>query len=256
MIAPRSFTHDIPVADLLNLPQQKEGFARLKYIVASKGLGVITGVPGAGKSSLIRLLESSLDKSRFLFCYINDADLKPKSLYAKLLQALSIQPPTYLDRMKKLLRDALTSSYDRLLVIVIDNAQDLPVNTIREFRYLLNFEMDSKSMLALILVGHPETWDTLKLRTFEPVFQCVATHYRLPGLNEIQTKEYIDHHLTLSLVDNCFPDEIIKKIHQYTSGIPRLINKLCRHCLIDLESNHLQLVDNQVLERALFEFQN
>jgi len=55
---------------------------------------------------------------------------------------------------------------------------------------------------------------------------------------------------------NCFPDEIIKKIQQYTSGIPRLINKLCRHCLIDLETNHLELVDNQVFERALFEFQN
>jgi general secretion pathway protein A len=256
MIAPHSFSHDIPVTDLLGLPQQKEGFARLKFIVASKGLGVITGTPGAGKSCLIRLLESSLDKSRFLFCYINDSELKPRSLYSKLLQALCVQPPAYLDQMKKILRDALAGFHDRLLVIVIDNAQDLPVNTIREFRYLLNFEMDSKSCLALILVGHPETWDTLKLRTFEPVLQCVTTHYRLPGLDESQTKEYIVHQLNLSKMDNCFPDEIIKKIHQYTFGIPRLINKLCRHCLTDLESNHLELVDNQVLERALFEFQN
>ena len=256
MIAPRSFTHDLPVCDMLALPQQKEAFARLKYIVSSRSLGVLTATPGAGKSSLIRMLESSLDKSRFLFCYINDAELKPKSLYSRLLQALCVQPPAYLDRMKKLFRDAIMGLHDRLLVIVIDNAQDLPVATIREFRYLLNFEMDSKSMLALILVGHPETWDTLKLRTFEPVLQCVAMHYRLPGLDESQTKEYIAHQLKLSEVAMLFPDEIVKKIYQYTSGIPRLVNKLCRHCLIDLESNHLELVDNQVLERALFEFQN
>ena len=256
MIAPRSFSNELPVADLMGLPQQKEGFARLKFIVSSRSLGVITAVPGTGKSSLIRLLEASLDKSRFLFCYINDGDLKPKSLYAKLLQSLCVQPPAYLDRMKKLFRDAVVGLHDRTLVIVIDNAQDLPVQTIREFRYLLNFEMDSKSLLALILAGHPETWDTLKLRTFEPVLQCVATHYRLPGLDESQSKEYIVHQLKLSDVAILFPDEIVKKIYQYTSGIPRLVNKLCRHCLIDLESNHLELVDNQVLERALFEFQN
>lgn len=256
MMAPRSFLHELPVGDLLELPQQKEGFARLKYVVSQKGLGVLTATPGSGKSSVIRMLESSLDKSRFLFCYINDSELKPKSLYSKLLHALCVQSPTYLDRMKKIFRDAITSFHDRLLVIVIDNAQDLPVTTIREFRYLMSFEIDSKSMLALILAGHPELWDTLKLRTFEPVFQCVATHYRLPGLNETQTKEYIIHQLKLSEVAMLFPDEIVKKIYQYTFGIPRLVNKLCRHCLIDLESNQLDLVDNQVLERALFEFQN
>jgi type II secretory pathway predicted ATPase ExeA len=256
MMAPRSFLHELPVSDLLELPQQKEGFARLKYVVSQKSLGVLTATPGSGKSSVIRMLESSLDKSRFLFCYINDSELKPKSLYSKLLQALCVQSPVYLDRMKKIFRDAITSFHDRLLVIVIDNAQDLPVTTIREFRYLMSFEMDSKSMLALILAGHPEFWDTLKLRTFEPVFQCVATHYRLPGLNETQTKEYIIHQLKLSELTMLFPDEIVKKIYQYTSGIPRLVNKLCRHCLIDLESNQLELVDNQVLERALFEFRN
>ena len=256
MIAPRSFLNELPVADLLSLPQQKEGFARLKYVISQKGLGVVTARPGSGKSSLIRMLESSLDKSRFVFCYINDSDLKPKSLYSKLLQTLCIQPPAYLDRMKKLFRDALLSLHDRLLVIVIDNAHELPVATIREFRYLMNFEMDSKNMLALILAGHPELWDTLKLRTFEPLLQCVAMHYRLPGLDEAQTKEYIVHQLKLSDVPMLFPDEIVKKIYQYTSGIPRLVNKLCRHCLTDLESNQLELVDNQVLERALSEFQD
>jgi general secretion pathway protein A len=256
MIAPCSFLHELPVSDLLSLPQQKEGFARLKYVVSQKALGVVTAVPGTGKSSLIRMLESSLDKSRFLFCYINDSELKPKSLYSKLLQALCVQPPAYLDRAKKIFRDSLLSFHDRLLVIVIDNAQDLPVATIREFRYLMNFEMDSRSMLALILAGHPETWDTLKLRTFEPVLQCVAMHYRLPGLDDVQTKEYIAHQLKLSNVAMLFPDEIVKKIYQYTSGIPRLVNKLCRHCLTDLETNQLELVDNQVLERALSEFQN
>lgn len=75
MIAPASFHRTIAVTDLFNLPQQQEALARLKYVISSKGFGVFTGSPGTGKSSMVRFLESSLDKARYLFCYINDADL-------------------------------------------------------------------------------------------------------------------------------------------------------------------------------------
>lgn len=111
-------------------------------------------------------------------------------------------------------------------------------------------------MLCLILVGQPELWDTLKLRTFELVYQCITTHYRIPSLDESQTKEYIAHQLKLSEFSMLFPDDVVRRIHQFTYGIPRLINNICRHCLIDLESSKLELVDNQVLDRVLSEFQN
>jgi general secretion pathway protein A len=127
---------------------------------------------------------------------------------------------------------------------------------LRELRYLIRFDMDSASVLTLILAGHPELWDTLKLRTFEPLRQCVTTHYRITALDEAQTKEYIVHQLKLSDMSICFPDDVVKRIYQFTSGIPRVINAVCRHCLIDIESNHLDLVDTQVIERVLNEFHN
>lgn len=258
MMAPLSFLREIPTENLLSLPQHREALARLKYVLSSKGFGVMTGSPGMGKSSVIRMLEASLDKSRFLFCYINDADLKPKNLYGKILYSLAVQPSVYLDRMKKQFRDAVVTLYDthdRLPVIVIDNTQDLPVQTIKEIRYILNFEIDAKSMLAIILVGHPELRDTLKLRAFEAVSQCITAHYRLSPLDEKQTYEYIAHQLKLSQLTMLFPEDIVKRIHQFTSGIPRVINQICRHCLIDMESNQLELADHQVLERVLSEFQ-
>jgi len=83
-------------------------------------------------------------------------DLKPKCLYSRLLNSLSVQPSGFVDRMKKQFREAIINLNDtqgRFMVVVIDNAQALPDQTIRELRYALNFDIDSKCLLSLILVG-------------------------------------------------------------------------------------------------------
>ncbi|MDD2503018.1 MAG: ATP-binding protein [Clostridia bacterium] len=132
---------------------------RVAGISKSPEIVCLTGSPGTGKSSMVRFLESSLDKARYLFCYINDADLKPKCLYSRLLNSLSVQPSGFVDRMKKQFREAIINLNDtqgRFMVVVIDNAQDLPDQTIRELRYALNFDIDSKCLLSLILVGKTE----------------------------------------------------------------------------------------------------
>ena len=163
-----------------------------------------------------------------------------------------------MDSMKKLFKDAITNlheSQERLLIIVIDNAHELPDETLKEFRYLLCFEIDSITLFPLILVGHPDLWENLKLRDYKPLYQCVNLHYQLPSLDLSQTKEYITHQLSLSNMAICFPDDVIKRIFQSSHGIPRLINNICRHCLIDMEANKLEIADNTVLDKVLYEFQ-
>ena len=257
MFAPNSFQRNISVDSLMRFEQHKESYSRLKYIVQSKGFGLLTGLPGTGKSSIIRMLETSLDKSEYLFCYINDSELKPKSLYASILYAMNIEPYSFLNKLKRQFAEAASTLYyseNKSLVLVIDNAQDLPEKSIREVRYLLNFEIDSFSPLSIILIGQPELWDTLRLRSFEPVFQCILNHYRLFPLDIKQTREYIIHHLKLSNLDMLFPDDVVEKIYAFSKGIPRVINNICRHCLIDMTSNELDLVDFNVLSRVLNEF--
>ena len=254
MIAAKSFSRNVPVSDLTSISQQVEALARLKYIVSVKGIGVLTGSPGIGKSTVVRNLEAALDKSRYLLCYINDANLTPKTLYTMLLASLGVAPPAYLERMKKQFRDTVTELHDtqgKVLIVVIDNAQDLPTATIIEIRYLYCYDIDCKSIMSILLLGHQDFWDTLRLRVFEPVFQCVGTHYRMNPLNESQTHEYIRHHLTLSGLTMSFPEDVVKRIHQFSGGIPRVINKLCTHCLIDIEGHQLDIVDNTALDRVI-----
>lgn len=254
MLAPLSFQRTIPVGDMITTPQQEEGLARIRYNITMRGFCVITGIPGLGKSGMIRKLKASLDKSKFILCYINEAEITPKVLYSRILNALEISPASFLDKMKKQFQEGVSSLYlmqERQLVIVIDNAQELPHQTLKELRYLFSFEIDSKSLLSLILVGHPPLWDTLKLRSYESLFQFVNVHFRLSPLDSSQTKEYMIHQLKLSDIPMCFPDEEIQKIFQYSSGIPRIINSICRNCMLDMASNKMELVDSRVLERVL-----
>jgi len=254
MIAVKSFSRSVPVTDLASIPQQAEALARLKYIVSTKGIGVVTGSPGIGKSTVVRSLEAALDKSRYLLCYINDANLTPAALYMNLLAALGVEPPAYLAQMKKQFREAAVELHDtqgKVLIIVIDNAHDLPKATIVEIRYLYCYDIDSKSIMAILLLGHHEFWDTLRLRVFESIAQCVGTHYRMGALSLPEAGEYIRHHLALSGLKMVFPDDVVKRIHQSSGGIPRVINKLCTHCLIDMEGHQLEIADNTVLDRVL-----
>jgi general secretion pathway protein A len=256
MIAANSFKRDIPVDALYLSPQHKEAVARLKYVVNSKGFGVLSGHPGTGKSTVIRSLESSLDKNKYVVCYINESLLKPAALYSRILDSLNIRPLSFLSKLKKQFKDnvySLYKSHNKSLVIIIDNAQTLPDATVKEIRFLIGFEMDSFSPLSIILSGHSELWDTLKLQSFELVFQCISNHYRLMPFDEKQTGEYIVHHLKLSDYHMLFPEDVTKQIYSFTRGIPRIINRVCTDCLLDMQQHDLEIADSTVLERVINE---
>lgn len=254
MIAPFSFKRDIPADSLFLSDQHKEAVARLKYIIQSNGFGVLTGHPGSGKTTVIRYAEAGLDKNKYTFCYINESTLLPATLYSRILDAMNINPFAYTVKLKKQFRDNVSNLYksqNKSLVIVIDNAQELPESTVREIRYLISFDMDSFSPLSVILVGHSDLWDTLKLRSFELVFQCVTNHYRLQPLDQSQIKDYILHQLSLSDCRMVFPDDVVRQIHSFTRGIPRMVNKVCVNCLIDMEHNKMEIADSTVVERVI-----
>jgi type II secretory pathway predicted ATPase ExeA len=248
-----SFSREIEVASLFLSDQHREAIARLEHVIKQRGFGLLSGEPGTGKSTVIRAVASRLDASKYLFCYINDSDLNPKSLYLYILDQLLVKPFYYLQQLKKQFHSCLLEMYQkqgRQLVIFIDNAQSLPVKTVFELRFLMDFEMDSFSPLALILAGHDELRSMIRLRSFEPVFHCVNNLYFLPALSSKQTKDYIAHHLKLSGLGPLFPDDCISRIFSLSRGIPRLINKICGFCLVDLKINSLELVDGNVLDRV------
>lgn len=252
-----SFQKEIDVNSMFLSEQHNEAVVRLEHIVRNRWLGVIVGQPGTGKSTVIRRLRQRLDSARFAFCYINDSDLKVKSLYHYMLGDMSIEPAYYLQKAKCQFHDAVLELHGKQcqLVLLIDNAHNLSAKTIHEIRYVLNYDIDSLSPMSVILAGHEDLWSTLRLRHFEAVFQCVNTHYRLKPLDLPQTREYIAHQLSLSGLTQLFPDDCISRIFTVSRGIPRNINTVCLNCLIDIRAKNLQLVDGNVLERVVHDLE-
>ncbi len=254
MIADNSFKRGIAVEDVFVSPQYQEALLRLQYIIANRGLGVLLGETGSGKSTIIRALSKKLDLSKHVICYINNSRLTPKELYCDILYSLGVEPFSYISKIKKQFDQVVIDifkTHKKQVVLIIDNAHMLPAETILEIRYITCFEMDSFSPLSVLLFGQEQLWATLRMKTFEPVFYCLNNHYHLPGLDFKQTKEYIIHQLKLSNLSMLFPDDVVAKICNCSRGLPRIINIIARHCLIDMEANSLKLVDMDVLTRAL-----
>lgn len=119
---------------------QKEALARMKNVVERRGLGVLSGEVGSGKSTLFRMLAASLPNTQYHVIYLCSAGLAPKELYAGILRALGEEPGFSLGKIKQqwrtLLETQLTES-GRQLVVMIDEAHELPANTLLELRFLL-----------------------------------------------------------------------------------------------------------------------
>jgi type II secretory pathway predicted ATPase ExeA len=258
MIAQNSFKRNVELKEIFMDSQHKEIIARLKFVINIHGILVLYGEPGSGKSTIIRIFNSQLDTSKYCICYINNSNLTPRDLYSTILDSLSVIPYSLISKLKKQFYDVLSDIYNnhkKQVIVFIDNAQALPIHTINELRYLLNFKQDSMSPLTLILIGQSELMATLRLRSFEPLFYRISSKYQLHALSQKQTSEYIIQQLKLSNLSMLFPKDITAKIWGKSKGLPQIINTICKHCLIDMEANSLNLVDNSVLERVLADLQ-
>lgn len=253
------FDRALPPADLFQSQGWQELSARLDYIVKTRSLGVITGEIGAGKSTAIRALASRLDPIRHPFLYIADSALEPRGFYREVLAQFGITPAFHQRDARRQFDHAFLDAYEnqgKQPVLVIDEAHLLSTSMLAESRFLTNFRFDSLSPFAFILVGQPELRSTLRLRTFEAIRQRVGVRYHLSGLQESETKAYIEHSLKRAGATRpLFTDAAISQIHTIARGIPRVINTLCAACLLDVCTQNGQAVDTENVQRAQLEYE-
>jgi len=252
------FSRDIPPSDLFPAEGQSELCARLTYLTKERGLGLLTGETGCGKSTAVRRFTASLDANRYLVIYLANPLLGISGLYRDLLSALGHEPPfskpKMVARIRSVFEDLLLNKH-RTPLLILDEAQFLPDTAFEQLRLLFSSHMDSQSLGALLLVGQTELRRTLRLAAHEAFFQRLTTSFHLPPLDLAQSLAYIRHNIQLSgyKSGSLFSDDALTRIYDYTKGIPRQINRLCTTALLVGMADQKQILDESTIRKAIAE---
>lgn len=248
------FSRELPSTEVFLSKGHHELLARLRHAIETGSLAMITGQVGSGKSTAIRAVMHSLDTSRYRYIYMASSELKPAEFYKSLLYYVNVQPGRGFSQNKRLVAQAMLELHQKGIkpLVVIDEAQELTVPMLSELRFVLNYQADSFSPLMVILAGQPQLAETLRLQVLECIRQRINVHYRLPSLEEDEISAYILHHLKVAGVDRqIFTDEAIKLIYQYSKGIPRRINNICRYAIVAAVVADSPTIDADAVQKGL-----
>lgn len=233
--------------------QHSQALVRLMYAVDSnKGLAVLIGGVGTGKTTLARRMLDNLPEDRYessLLVMVHSG-ITPEWILTRIAMQLGVDAPAS-DRLT-----LLKQLYDRLLaieesgrkaVVLIDEAQMLQTRELmEEFRGLLNLEIPGKKLLNIVFFGLPEVEDCLRLD--EPLAQRVAVKFQLRSLSVETSESYIKHRLRVSGARRMlFAPDAVPAIHGYSGGVPRLINTISDNCLFEAYLRKLPEVTIQVV---------
>ncbi len=234
-----------------NSDQHSQALIRLRYAVDSnKGLALIVGGVGTGKTTLARRMLASLpdDKYESSLLVMVHSGITAEWILTRIAMQLGVEEPAP-DRLA-----LLKQLYERLLqieasgrkaVVLIDEAQMLHSKELmEEFRGLLNLEIPGKKLLNIVFFGLHEVEDCLQLD--EPLAQRVAVKFSLKSFSVEATEAYIKHRLQVAKAKRMlFEPDTIAAIHSYAGGVPRLINTVCDNCLFEA---YLQKLDSVTLK--------
>jgi type II secretory pathway predicted ATPase ExeA len=220
--------------------------ARLEMAKQSRGILLLTGEPGTGKTVALRRFVDSLNSEHYLPVYLPLATVTVIDAYLQLNRALGGQDV----RGKSLLFREIQHGIAQLAaqgkqpVVILDEADLLRSPLFDELRILLNFEMDSKDPVLLILAGQPQLLAKLALRIHLPFRQRVAMRYRMPAMDETHTRGYIDHQLKLAgRRQRLFTDEALLQLFVQSGGVPRAIGNLALTAMYNAAAQNKDIVE-------------
>jgi general secretion pathway protein A len=220
-------------------PQHQQALTRLLYAANSmKGLAVLVGQVGAGKTTLARRMLDALPEDQYeaALLVIIHSGITASWLLRRIALQLGVENPA----QEKLA--LLSQLYQRLLqihdqgrkaVVLIDEAQMLETRELmEEFRGLLNLEVPERKLVSFVFFGLPDIEKNLKLDP--PLAQRVAMRYRLEPFTADSTSAYVKHRLRLAGAQRMpFSIEAIEALHRRSNGTPRVINTLCDNALFE-----------------------
>jgi len=241
--------------------QSRAAADELTYgIRTRKGLILLTGEVGTGKTMLIRRLLDWLAEQKMPTALIFNSHIQSDHLLDFILNDFGVPCTSTIKSEKLLALNAwLLDRYraGQTPVLIVDEAQGLEPVTLEEIRLLLNLETPREKLLQIVLAGQPELEVKLKRHELRQLRQRITIRCRTAPLTLEQTRGYISERLNVAGANDnpLFEPAAVTAVHAYAHGIPRVINVLCEHALINACAEGALTISPAIVERAAIDCQ-
>lgn len=240
----------------------EEALSGLMYgIQTRKGIVTLTGEVGTGKTTLINRLLDWLRESRARTAFLFNSRMNSMQLFDFILAEFEIVCDSQSKSQQLMkLNQWLLERYraGETTVLIVDEAQNLTLPVLEEIRMLTNLETSTEKLLQIVLAGQPELEEKLKLPELRQLRQRIMIRSKTGPLNKEQTHDYVLARLRTAGANSdqpVFSPKALEAVHLFSLGIPRVINLLCEHSLINGYVQQKRPIEQEEIEEVAREFQ-
>jgi len=238
--------------------QHKEALSHLLYgVTQRKGIIVITGEIGTGKTTLCRFFLNQLPKNVktafILNPYFSDIQLLEAIVRDFGIKIKNKSRLSFIWELNKFLLSE--SEMGNNVVLIIDEAQNLGPQALEQVRLLSNLETEKEKLIQIVLMGQPELNRKLDVYELRQLQQRIMVRYHITPLEQDELSDYINHRLNIAGSGNNvkFAQETLKIISDFSSCVPRLINIICDRALLAGFVAETKLIDCDIINKCVKE---
>jgi type II secretory pathway predicted ATPase ExeA len=254
-LAAHPFTSEIEPEDLFPATAARELEVRLAHLIELRGIGLVTGDSGSGKTCTCRKVLSALHASLYRVLYVCLSTGNVMDLY----KTISWEMGLPVERSRAALYRQIRAEVTRLVtearcrpILVIDEAHHLRPEVLEDLRLLTNYKMDAENRLCLLLLGQAELRRRLSMAVYEALSQRIVVRYHLAPLTRDELGAYLLHRLRRAGTElPVFEPAAQEALYQATGGLPRKINLLAHHALLAAALSRTKTVSAEHVEAAL-----
>ena len=248
------FTKEIATDKLLELPSTHSRLAGLKLLVDTRGIGVLTGKSGTGKSCLLRLLLKELHTGLYKPVYLSHTSVGVQEFYSHLADALGLASTGRRATLYRAIHERVLTQHRQgriHTVLILDEAHLLSIDVLKELRLLANYEVDSVNAMTILLCGQESLLQKFGLSALEPLANSITVSVATDGLPKEETFAYLEDRITdCGGQAGLFTQGALKLIHQASVGVLRTVGTIATSAMMKayhansptVEAEHVQAV--------------
>ncbi len=253
-LALHPFGKDLPPDELFESAGAREADVRLEHLVNLRGIGLLTGEVGSGKTTACRRFMTGLHDGLYRVFYVPLSTGNVMDAYKSIGWEMGLP----VNRSRAAAFRCIRTEVTRLCheakkspILIVDDAHHLRNDVLEDLRLLTSYAMDSENRLCLLLVGLTEIRRRLRMAVHESLEQRLIVKHHLKGLARDELGAYVEHHLRRAGTElPLFGPEAQEALFQASSGLPRKVNRYAHYALMASAIDKAKVVDAVHVEQA------